>query len=132
MIGNNSNYLAMWACSGVNTMIVPCLSVEGDVNEYSAMKISSDQHTWRQFNVTKSNYLVQPSVIRPQVGVASLLAYMRDRRAQHIYSSTSTDDGECNLSPCDCHVTDLMVLQGTAGRSQWPLSSPTMMQPSRY
>jgi predicted neuraminidase len=68
-------------------------AVEGDVNEYSAMKISSDQQSWVQYNITHSNYLIQPSVVRPVLGHPSLTAYLRDRRAQNIYSSVSMDDG---------------------------------------
>lgn len=79
-----------------------CVSlVEGDVNEYSAMKISSNQHTWLQYNMTGSNYLIQPSVIRPEEGRPYLIAYMRDRRAKYIYKSTSSDDG----MPVTVHVT---------------------------
>lgn len=63
------------------------------------MQISSDQKTWTQYNMSKSNYLVQPTVIRPKVGVAYLQAYLRDRRAQHLYSSNSTDEGRSWSDP---------------------------------
>ena len=71
----------------------PSVPVASDADEFSAMQISSDQKTWTQFNMSASNFLVQPTVIRPQVGVAFLVAYLRDRRAQNIYMSTSKDEG---------------------------------------
>ena len=46
-----------------------------------------------------SNYLVQPSVIRPTPGKETLFVYFRDRRAGHIYKSESADDGEEWSSP---------------------------------
>lgn len=82
------------------------LLVEGDINEYSAMKISPEWPTWGQYNITGSNYLVQPSVIRPVEGEPHLVAYMRDRRAMNIYKSTSSDDGKLTyLCHVTCHVT---------------------------
>ena len=46
-----------------------------------------------------SNYLVQPSVIRPQPGNSTLFVYYRDRRAQHIYTAESSDDGQTWTAP---------------------------------
>lgn len=79
------------------------LLVERDSDEYSAVKISSEWPTWEQYNITGSNYLVQPSVVRPVEGKSFLIAYMRDRRAMYIYNSTSSDDGK--LMAYSCHVT---------------------------
>lgn len=78
-------------------------AVEGDRNEYSAMKISAEWPTWVQYNITGSNYLVQPSVIRPVEGEPHLIAYMRDRRAMNIYKSTSSDDGYTWSTPQATH-----------------------------
>ena len=57
------------------------------------MQISTDHKTWVQYNMSKSNHLVQPTVIRPNLGVAFLQVYLRDRKAKHIYTSNSTDEG---------------------------------------
>lgn len=67
--------------------------MDGDENQYSAMKISRDHQSWKGYTVKRSNYLVQPSVIRPKPSISNLVAYFRDRRAGHIYSSTSGDEG---------------------------------------
>ena len=57
------------------------------------MMITSDQETWWAFPIPHSNYLIQPSIIRPHPSNPFLLAFLRDRRAQHIYTTNSTDDG---------------------------------------
>lgn len=49
---------------------------------------------WGNLDFTGTDYLVQPSVVRPVPGEPSLTAFFRDRRAQHIYWSKSTDDGQ--------------------------------------
>jgi predicted neuraminidase len=67
--------------------------VDGDENQYSAMKLTSDLTNWTQSNVTHSNYLVQPSVVRTVPNKEYILAFFRDRRAEHIYSASSTDEG---------------------------------------
>ncbi len=54
--------------------------VEGDQNEVSGMEISKDHSTWKYYEVQGSNYLVQPTVVRPTPGKSYLLAYFRDRR----------------------------------------------------
>lgn len=76
--------------------------VEGDSNEYSAMQISPEWPNWEKYNITGSNYLVQPSVVRLVEDEPHLIAYMRDRRAVNIYKSTSSDDGKLTYL---CHVT---------------------------
>lgn len=58
------------------------------------MELSSDHTNWKAYKVEDSNYLVQPSVIRPSPNKSFLRSYFRDRRAEHIYSSTSTDEGK--------------------------------------
>lgn len=63
------------------------------------MKLSRDHVTWVGYKVDDSNFLVQPSVIRPTPGKQFLRAYFRDRRAQHIYSSTSVDEGKTWTEP---------------------------------
>ena len=61
--------------------------------------ISSDQqHTWYPYIMTNTNSLIQPSVIRPDIGQLNLLAFLRDKRSEFIYTSTSADDGEMS---CD-------------------------------
>lgn len=65
-----------------HTLVEPCLlpAVEGDENEVSGMEISKTHSTWDYYEVQGSNYLVQPSVIRPTPGKSYLLAFFRDRR----------------------------------------------------
>lgn len=63
------------------------------------MKLSSDHVNWIGYTVEKSNYLVQPSVVRPSPSKQHLLAFFRDRRAEHIYSSTSSDEGKTWSKP---------------------------------
>ena len=52
---------------------------------------------WGSEPIRHSNYLVQPSVVRlppsADANVSVLRCYFRDRRAEHIYTSTSNDDG---------------------------------------
>ena len=57
------------------------------------MEISSDHTRWLGYKVEGSNYLVQPSVIRPSPGKSDLITFFRDRRAEHIYWATSSDEG---------------------------------------
>ena len=73
--------------------------VDGNENEYSAMKLSTDHVTWKGYTVENSNYLVQPSVIRPVANQPKLIAFFRDRRAEHVYSSVSTDEGHTWTRP---------------------------------
>ena len=68
-------------------------TVHGDNNQHSAMEVSKDHTTWKQYDVEDSNYLVQPSVIRPVQTESLLRAFFRDRRAENIYTATSTDEG---------------------------------------
>ena len=76
-------------------MLICLALVEGSENQYSAMEISSDHKTWRSYKVNSSNYLVQPSVIRPMPGKPGLLAFFRDCRAEHNYLlGHSTDEGK--------------------------------------
>ncbi len=63
------------------------------------MKLSSDHINWKGYTVQDSNYLVQPSVIRPTTNQSKLMAFFRDRRAEHIYSSLSTNEGETWSKP---------------------------------
>ena len=67
--------------------------VHGDDSQHSAMELSQDHTTWKAYDVKESNYLVQPSVIRPHPSKSYLKAFFRDRRAQHIYTASSTDEG---------------------------------------
>lgn len=57
------------------------------------MALSSDHLTFKEYPIHKSNYLVQPSVVRPVPDRHSLLAFFRDRRAEHVYSASSPNDG---------------------------------------
>ncbi|KAL5473018.1 hypothetical protein EMCRGX_G027458 [Ephydatia muelleri] len=61
--------------------------------DYSAMFITANQEVWSKYTVQGSDYLIQPSVIRPQSSQPYLLAFFRDERQGFIYNSTSTDDG---------------------------------------
>lgn len=67
--------------------------MDGDENQYSAMKLSSDHINWKGYDIAKSNYLVQPSVVRPVPNRHYIKAFFRDRRAENIYSASSTDEG---------------------------------------
>lgn len=73
--------------------------MDGDKNQYSAMKLSADHITWKEFKVDKSNYLVQPSIVRPVPDRQYIKAFFRDRRAEHIYTSSSNDEGESWVEP---------------------------------
>ena len=73
--------------------------VSGDNNQFSAMELSQDHTSWTEHDIKKSNFLVQPSVIRPTLSKSFLRAFFRDRRAQHIYSAISSDEGKCA-----CHL----------------------------
>ena len=74
-------------------------TVDDIANQYSAMLITSDQVNWDTYPVQGSNYLVQPSVIRPQFNQPTLLAFFRDKRQEYIYNSTSYDDGDSWTTP---------------------------------
>ena len=63
------------------------------------MEISDDHKSWKPYAVNHSNYLVQPTVIRPTPGISYLLAFFRDRRAQNIYSASSLDEGHTWTTP---------------------------------
>lgn len=67
--------------------------MEGDENQYSAVKLSADHTTWKGYPIAKSNYLVQPSIVRPVPNRHYMRAFFRDRRAKNIYSASSTDEG---------------------------------------
>jgi hypothetical protein len=60
---------------------------------YSVMMRTSDQGaTWQESRMSQAGqYLAQPSVVKLQNG--DLLAFYRDRRAEWIYTSVSTDEG---------------------------------------
>lgn len=68
-------------------------AVDGSENQYSAMKISQDHVNWKGYPVAHSNYLVQPTVIRPVPDRHYLRAFFRDRKAEHVYSASSTNEG---------------------------------------
>ncbi len=63
------------------------------------MKLSSDHINWKGYPVTHSNYLVQPTVVRPVPNKQNILAFFRDRRAEHIYSASSNDEGYSWTTP---------------------------------
>lgn len=62
--------------------------------QHSILHVSRDHKTWEEVEYKDSEYLVQPSVIRPIAGVKYLMTYFRDRRAEWIYQATSSDEGE--------------------------------------
>ena len=68
-------------------------SAEKEEDQFSTVMISWDQQTWVSHPIPHSNYLIQPSIIRPLFTQFLLRAFLRDRCSQHIYTSTSTDDG---------------------------------------
>lgn len=61
--------------------------------DYSVMLLTPNQMDWSAHNVPGSNYLIQPSVIRPKSNQPYLLAFFRDEIQGYIYNSTSSDDG---------------------------------------
>lgn len=73
--------------------------MDGDENQYSAMKLSTDHVNWKGYPVANSNYLVQPSVVRPAPDRQFLKAFFRDRRAEHIYSASSNDEAYSWTTP---------------------------------
>ena len=73
--------------------------MEGNEHQYSAVEVSQDHKTWKEYTVKDSNYLVQPSIIRPEMNASSLTAYFRDRRHSHVYSAMSKDDGRSWTTP---------------------------------
>jgi|EP01047_Picozoa_sp_COSAG01_P076014 predicted neuraminidase len=54
--------------------------------------------SWTVAQVKSSDNLVQPSVVRTRNGTA-FRAFFRDRRAKHIYTALSSDEGEHWTSP---------------------------------
>jgi len=66
---------------------------------YSVMMRTSDQGaTWQESRMSQAGqYLAQPSVVKLQNG--DLLAFYRDRRAEWIYTSVSTDEGWASPAP---------------------------------
>lgn len=66
---------------------------------YSVMMRTSDQGaSWQESRMSQAGqYLAQPSVVKLQNG--DLLAFYRDRRAEWIYTSVSTDEG-CASPAC--------------------------------
>ena len=77
----------------------PSPSVSGDKNQFSQMKISADHTTWKGYDVADSNYLIQPSVIRPSPNKMFLRAFFRDRRSEHIYWASSADEAHTWTKP---------------------------------
>ena len=73
--------------------------VEGSENQYSAIEMTKDLTQWQEYSMKDSNYLVQPSVIRPVANESFLMSFFRDRRHEHIYSATSEDDGKTWSKP---------------------------------
>jgi len=66
-----------------------------DSEQHSILHVSHDHgKTWDEQEYKDSEYLVQPSVIRPKAGVKYLITYFRDRRAEWIYQATSTNEGK--------------------------------------
>lgn len=72
------------------------MAVGKGVDNYSVVKISHDEgKSWTTCDIPKSNALVQPSVVRMPDG--HYVAFLRSRRADWIYRSTSTDG--CHWTP---------------------------------
>lgn len=94
------------------------ITVDGSKNQYSAMKLSSDHTNWKGYTVEKSNYLIQPTVVRPVPNRHYIRAFFRDRRAQHIYTASSTDEGyswtepERTVLPNNNAAIQALVLSG--------------------
>ena len=69
-------------------------------DQHSILHVSHDHgKSWDEQEYKDSGHLVQPSVIRPKPDVKYLMTYFRDRKAEWIYQTTSTDEGEKWTSP---------------------------------
>ena len=74
---------------------------------WSVMGISANQSigtntSWTSHLVGDSSGLVQPSVVRTMVGGVpsdTLTVFFRDRKAEHVYRATSSDEGVTWTSP---------------------------------
>lgn len=78
------------------TWMLPMYYANGPSStQFSHIKTSATQGagSWGNYGFQGTGYLVQPTVVRPVPGKANLVAYFRDRRAQHIYMATSVNDG---------------------------------------
>lgn len=60
---------------------------------YAVMAMLSHSLAFELDAVPGSANLVQPTVVRPVPGKGDLVCFLRDRRAQHVYRMTSSDDG---------------------------------------
>ena len=103
----------------------PCpLCAQGQTPNYPtnaflpAGRDPDDRASWTLGSYSGGANLVQPSVVRLAEGAPELVAFFRDRRAQHIYSATSHDDG---LSWTKCRPTTLP--NNNAGIHAWRLRS---------
>lgn len=75
-------------------------SAEGLSGDPSAFQISDDAgKTWRQVFMPKSNGRVHPNIVEPLDKPGHLLAFMRSREADYIYSSESFDFGDTWTEP---------------------------------
>lgn len=68
------------------------------LNDYSVVQVSADRGlTWREYEMTGSQGLVQASVVEFATG--ELVAFMRSRSADRIYRSQSADYGRTWTAP---------------------------------
>ncbi|XP_061179561.1 uncharacterized protein LOC133188197 [Saccostrea echinata] len=86
-----------------NTWLYPIYYAGGSSKDQSSnLKECVDHNvfsSWLDHPFLDTNYLVQPSVIRPKKGDLRLVAFFRDRRAQYIYKADSSDDGKTWSKP---------------------------------
>lgn len=86
-----------------NTWLYPIYYAGGSSKDQTSNLKECVDHdvfsSWLDHPFTASNYLVQPSVVRPKKGNPRLIVFFRDRRAQHVYRAESPDDGKTWTRP---------------------------------
>lgn len=86
-----------------NTWLYPMYYAGGSSKDQTSNLKECVDHdvfsSWLDHPFTASNYLVQPSVVRPKKGNPRLIVFFRDRRAQHVYRAESPDDGKTWTRP---------------------------------
>ncbi|XP_013386853.1 uncharacterized protein LOC106156237 isoform X2 [Lingula anatina] len=86
-----------------NEWLFPTYFAGGSSKDQHSILMENAKHdpysSWVGHAFPKSDYLVQPSVVRPVPGKPNLVVFFRDRRAGNIYRATSPDDGKTWTTP---------------------------------
>ncbi|MDY6268248.1 MAG: sialidase family protein [Selenomonadaceae bacterium] len=110
-----------WICTDSN---------RGLAGDPSAVQISDDQgKTWRRVDIPDSVGRVHPNIVELMPGV--LVAFFRSREADHIYRSTSEDNGDSwtvpeptELPNNNSGISALMLKSGRIAIAYNPTSAP--------